>query len=158
MTSDSLITIGGSIITLLGTAITIWQTLQAKSYKDQIIIDTRKIKLNLVIESLKKAQHEIRDFPTSINQLPRGMKFNELIKKTREHFDAALGTLELSGPDGKTRELLGEAQKKLNSYEISYTEGNLAAKDVHDLQAKMQDVISNLSRMVFQLEKKHELE
>ncbi len=65
MSIDSQITLAGTIVTLLGMAITIWQASQARSYKNQINFDIRKINLSGVIERLKRTQDEIRKLPTT---------------------------------------------------------------------------------------------
>lgn len=154
MTSESIVTITGTVVTLLGTAVTIWQTSQARGYKNQIKFDIRKINLSNVTERLKRAQDEIRRLPTSSQAVPRGIKPNELIQKIREQFDIALGTLDAAGPDAAIRTLLVQGQCNLNSYEMSWNQGNPNAQDVHDLQSKMQDAVSILSTTIYQLEGK----
>jgi len=154
VTPDSIITIIGTLVTLLGMGIAIWQTSQARSYKNQIQLDIRKINLSNIIESLKRAQDEIRRLPTSIQSAIRGVKPSELIHKTREQFDIALGTLDSLGPDASVRTILVEAQSKLNAYEISWNAGSPNPQDVHELQAKMQDAVSTLSSTIYQMEGK----
>lgn len=154
LTGDSFITISGSIVTLFGMGITIWQASQARDYKNQIKFDIRKINIANVAERLKRAQDEIRRLPTSMQSVPRGLKPTELIQKIREQFDIALGTLDATGPDSSVRELLVQGQENLNSYEISWNSGNPNAQDVHELQSKMQDAISTLSTTIYQLEGK----
>mgnify|MGYP000857357580 FL=1 len=154
MTSDSIVTLTGTVVTLLGMAITIWQASQARNYKNQIKFDIRKINLANVTERLKRAQDEIRRLPTSAQAVPRGVKPLELIHKIREQFDIALGTLDASGPDAGVRGLLVEGQGNLNAYEISWNSGNPNPQDVHELQAKMQDAVSTLSTTIFQMEGK----
>lgn len=154
MTLDSAITVAGTLVTLFGMGITIWQASEARNYKNQVKSDIRKINLVSVTDSIKRAQDEIRRLPTSIQALPRGVRPNEIIQKAREHFDNALGTLDLTGPDAAVRLLIGEAQKKLNSYDISWNSGKPNPQDVHELQANMQDAVSNLSTTIFQIEGK----
>lgn len=154
MTSDSIITIIGTVFTLLGTAITIWQTSQARAYKKQIKFDIRKINLSNLSERLKKAQDEIRRLPTSLQGVPRGVKPKEIIQKIQEQFDIALSTLDASGPDAKVRLLLAEGQRNLNSYEISWNSEEPSAQNVHELQSKMQDAVSILSKTIYQIEGK----
>ncbi len=154
MTSDSIVTVVGTVVTLLGTAVTIWQASQARTYKRQIKFDVRKINLAGVADRLRRAQDEIRRLPTSSQSVPRGVRPNELIQKTREHFDLALGTLDASGPDADTRSLLAGAQTCLNSYEASWNSGSPNPQHAHDLQSKVQDVVSLLSSTIFQIEGK----
>jgi len=153
LTSDH-ITVIGTVVTLFGMLITIWQASQARSYKDQIKFDIRKINLSNVIDGLKRAQDEIRRLPTSVQSVTRGVKPIELIHKAREQFDIALGTLDSVGPDAGVRTMLVEAQAKLNAYEISWNAGNPNPQNAHELQAKMQDAISILSSTIYQMEGK----
>lgn len=154
MNSDSIVTLTGTVVTLLGMAITIWQASQARDYKNQIKFDIRKINLANVTDRLKRAQDEIRRLPTSAQAVPRGVRPIELIHKIREQFDIALGTLDASGPDAGVRGLLVEGQSNLNAYEISWNAGNPNPQDVHELQAKMQDAVSTLSTTIYQMEGK----
>jgi len=154
LTTDSAITLSGTAVTLIGMAVTIWQAYQARNYKAQIKFDIRKINLSNVNERLKRAQDEVRRLPISIQNVPRGIKPPELIHKIREQFDIALGTLDAVGPDSSVRQLLVEAQSKLNSYEIDWNSSSPNASDVHELQIKIQDAISTLNTTIFQLEGK----
>lgn len=154
MTADSIVTIVGTSVTLLGMFITIWQASQVRTYKKQIKSDVRKINLTGVSERLKRAQEEIRRLPTSSQSLPRGIRPTELIRTTREHFDLALGTLDANGPDGDTRSLLVVAQNSLNSYEISWNSGNINPACVHELQEKVQYSISKIVSTIYKLEGK----
>lgn len=154
MTLDSAITLSGTIFTLGGMAVTIWQTSRARNYKNQIKSDIRKINLLSVNERLKRAQDEVRRLPISVQNVPRGIKPPELIHKIREQFDIILGTLDANGPDSNVRQLLVGAQLKLNSYEIDWNSSVPKAQDVHELQAKIQDAISVLNSTIYQLEGK----
>jgi hypothetical protein len=154
LNADSTVTIVGTVVTLLGAAVTIWQTSQARGYKNQIKFDIRKINLSNVTERLKRAQDEIRRLPTSTQAIPRGIKPNELIQKIREQFDIALSNLDATGPDATIRALLVQGQHNLNAYEISWNAGNPNALNVHELQGKIQDAVSSLSTTIYQLEGK----
>ncbi|EAA4612850.1 hypothetical protein RY43_22690 [Salmonella enterica] len=154
MTQDSVITIVGTIVTILSMIITIWQASEARSYKNQIKSDIRKINLTNISDSLKRAQEEIRKLPTASQDIKRGMRPIELIRKTREHFDIALSTINANGPDGNIRTLIIEAQKRLNSYEITMNEGTPSPQDVHELQSKIQDAVSITSTAIYQMEGK----
>ncbi|ENF6042363.1 MULTISPECIES: hypothetical protein [Citrobacter] len=154
MTTDSMITLIGTVVTLGGAGITIWQSKEARNYKNQLKFDVRKINLTNVSERLKRAQDEIRRLPTSLQGIQRGTKPSDLIHKTKEYFDIALGTLDAKGPDADIRQLLVEAQKKLNSYETGWHSGTPNPQDVHDLQAKIQDAISAMNSTIYKMEGK----
>ena len=154
MSIDSQITLVGAIVTLIGMVITIWQAAQARSYKNQIKFDIRKINLSGAIERLKRTQDEIRKLPTSAANIQRGIKPNDLFQNIKAHFDFTLGVLDAKGPDGDIRNLLSEAQTKLNSYEMSWNQGAPNAQDVHDLQSRVQDAVSQTNSRISQLEGK----
>lgn len=153
MSIDSQITLVGTIVTLLGMAVTIWQAAQARSYKKQIKFDIRKIHLSGASERLKRMQDDIRKLPTS-TPVQRGIKKHNLLQNIRTHFDFALGVLDVKSPDGDIRKLLSEAQTKLNSYEVSWNKNLPNAQDVYDLQSRVQDAISEINSRIFQLEGK----
>ena len=63
MESDNLeliITIGGTVLTAIGTGVTLRQASRVKAYRDQIAFDLRKIHLSEVGELLRRAQDEGR--------------------------------------------------------------------------------------------------
>ncbi|MFM5568200.1 hypothetical protein ACET8I_16835 [Aeromonas veronii] len=90
MTTDSMITLIGTVVTVIATGITIIQARKTKDYKEQIKCDVRKINLLGSSERLKRAQDDIRMLPTSSSNLPRGLKVNELILNIKSHFDFSL--------------------------------------------------------------------
>ena len=151
MTTDSMITLIGTVVTLGGAGITIWQSKEARNYKNQLKFDVRKINLTNVSERLKRAQDEIRRLPTSLQGIQRGTKPSDLIHKTKEYFDIALGTLDAKGPDADIRQLLVEAQKNLT---LTKQVGTPNPQDVHDLQAKIQDAISAMNSTIYKMEGK----
>jgi len=153
LTTDSLITIVGTIVTIIGMVVTIWQSAQARSYKNQIKFDIRKINLSGAIERLRRAQDNIRKLPTS-NSHPKGIKWGDQIHSIKDHFDFALGVIDSKGPDCDVRQLLSNAQSKLNSYEASCNAGNPQAQDVNDLQINVQDAIALSNSRIYQLEGK----
>ncbi|CAI8907029.1 hypothetical protein [Pseudomonas zeae] len=154
LTTDSLVTILGTFVTLLSMVVAMRQASQAKSYKNQLMLDVRRINLANVIEGLKSAQEEIRRLPASNQKMPRGVNVSELIHKIRAQFDNSLGTLNSLGPDASIRAILVEAQTKLNAYDISWHADIPSAQNVHELQAKMQDAVSALGTTINQMEGK----
>ncbi|WP_231880450.1 hypothetical protein, partial [Alcanivorax sp. HI0083] len=57
---EMIITIAGTVLTAIGTGVTVWQASKVKSYRDQIAFDLRKLHLSEVAELLKRAQDEGR--------------------------------------------------------------------------------------------------
>lgn len=154
MTPETTITLSAAAVTLVGTGITIWQAWQVRTYRQQIKIDVRKINLSGVVEALKRAQDDIRRLPTAIGNVQRGVKPVELIHSVRGHFDLALGVLDAKGPEGDIRALLTTAQENVNTYEATWVAGAPNAQNVHDLQAYVQDAVSQANSRIFRLEGK----
>ncbi|MGI3044326.1 hypothetical protein ACRTDM_21600 [Shewanella algae] len=154
MTSDSIITITGTLITIVSMFVAIWQASQAKDYKEQIKFDIRKINLSGSSERLKRAQDDIRRLPTSSQNIPRGTKVSDLIHNIKTQFDFSLSVLASDGEDKDIREILSEAQNKLNSYEVSWNAGSPSHQDVNDLQSLVQDAISQANSRIYVLEGK----
>ena len=154
MTTDSIITIVGTAVTVIATIITIYQAKKAKDYKEQIRFDIRKINLSGSSERLKRAQDDIRKLPASTNSASRGIKILELIPNIKSQFDFALSAIDSSGPDKDIRLVLTEAQNKLNNYELGWNTKNINPSDLHDLQSLVQDAISQSNSRIFALEGK----
>jgi len=151
LTLDGILTLIGTVVTMCGMGITIWQASQARDYKNQIKFDIRKIILANVAERLRQAQEEIRWLPTSAGLVSRGVRLRELIHKILEQLDDALGTLNVVGPDADIRTLLAKGQETLNSYENSWNAGTPNVQDVHRLQAEMQDAVLILNTTIYRL-------
>lgn len=134
--------------------VAIWQASQAKDYKEQIKFDIRKINLSGSSERLKRAQDDIRRLPTSSQNIPRGTKVSDLIQNIKTQFDFSLSVLASDGEDKDIREMLSEAQKKLNSYEVSWNAGSPIHQDMNDLQSLVQDAISQANSRIYVLEGK----
>ncbi|HBC8591693.1 TPA: hypothetical protein ACNPVF_000775 [Escherichia coli] len=154
MTIDSIVTFVGTAVTIIATAITIWQAKKAKDYKEQIKFDIRKINLSGTSERLKRAQDDIRMLPADHATFPRGLKISDLILNIKSQFDFALSAIDAKGPDKDIRLLLTQAQNKLNSYELGWLSKNINPKDSHELQSLVQDAISQSSSRIFALEGK----
>lgn len=154
LTTDSMITLIGTVVTVIATGITIIQARKTKNYKEQIKCDVRKINLLGSSERLKRAQDDIRMLPTSSSNIPRGLKVNELILNIKSHFDFSLGALDSNGLDGDIRLILTNAQRKLNNYELGLNSKNINPSDTHDLQSLVQDAISQSGTRIFSLEGK----
>lgn len=148
------IAIIGTILTAIGTVVTIATALRTRAYRDQVKFDIRKINLAGVIDNLKRAQDEIRKLPTAHDSVPRGMKAKEVIKEIRSRFDFAMGVLAFEGPDRDIREILTNAQNELNEYEVSFDGKAPEPQRVYTLQALMQDAVSVSNSRIFQLEGK----
>lgn len=144
----------GTVVTTIGTVVTIVSALRVKSYKDQIKFDIRKINLSGAINQIQRAQDKIRQFPTASANIPRGLKVKDLIQGIRSKFDSAIGVIAREGPDSDIREILTNAQEALNEYEVSFDGNSIEAQTVYKLQGFMQDAVSTINSRIFQLEGK----
>jgi hypothetical protein len=154
LTSDSIITITGTIITVISMFVAVWQARQAKDYKEQIKFDIRKINLSGASERLKRAQDDIRRLPISSQGATRGIKVGDLIHNIKSQFDFSLSVLAPDGDDKDIRTVLTTAQNKLNSYEASWNTGSPNSQDMNDLQSLVQDAIAQSNSRIYQLEGK----
>lgn len=110
---ESLLEWGGAILSLLGTGITIRQVYKAKSIKNEIISERKKITYQNIIEELKKAQPHIRQ----IMNKERGVKPHVISELIQSSFDSTISSLDDNNENEKEiRKLLQKAQKKLNEF------------------------------------------
>lgn len=154
LNSDSIITLVGTVVTVIATGIAIWQALQAKNYSQQIKFDIRKINLSGCSEKLKRAQDDIRSLPTNCSNVPRGLRVKDLILNIKSQFDFSLSVIDSNGPDSDIRQVISNAQIKLNSYEQGWNNSNPKPEDVYELQSLIQDAISQSNSRIYQLEGK----
>lgn len=154
MTSDSIISLTGTIVTVIAMVVAIWQARAAKNYKEQIKFDIRKINLSGSTEKLKRAQDDIRKLPASTSAVPRGIKVPVLIPNIKSQFDFSFGVIDSNGPDKDIRLLLTSAQQKLNSYELGWNANSLNPSDLHELQSLVQDAIAQSNSRILILEGK----
>lgn len=154
MNIDRIIGVDGALITVAGTAVTLWQANQTKNYREQIKLDIRKIGLSRITERLKRAQDEIRKLPVLANNIPRGLNLKAIIQNIKSHFDYCISTLSSDGPDADVRTLLSQAQSNLNQYETSFGFSAINPNDVHMLQQLIQDAISTINNRIYTLEDK----
>lgn len=154
LNSDSIITLVGTVVTVIATGIAIWQALEAKSYSQQIKFDIRKINLSACSEKLKRAQDDIRSLPTNFSNVPRGLKVKDLMLNIKSQFDFSLSVIDSNRPDSDIRKILSNAQVKLNDYEQGWSNSNPNPEDVYELQILIQDAISQSNSRIYQLEGK----
>ena len=107
------ISIIGTLLTAIGTAITLWQASKVRRYRQQIAFDLRKIHLSEVRELLRRfAQDEGRKFLSHVQQLNRGKNVLAITDNIQAYIDRSLNLLHLSGPDSDiARENIAHTQK-----------------------------------------------
>lgn len=150
--SSDYITIIGTVITIIGMVVTIVFALKAKTYKEQIQFDIRKINLTNVVEKLKRTQDEIRSLP-KLKPITRGIKVSDIIFNIKSHFDYVLNLLDSDGPDNEIREFISDAQKRLNKYEHDFSKDNLNLDAVINITECLQNAISKSNTKILKLEK-----
>jgi hypothetical protein len=135
------ISIIGTLLTAIGTAVTLWQASKVRRYRQQIAFDLRKIHLSEVRELLRGAQDEGRKLLSHVQQLNRGKSILTITENIQAYIDHSLNLLHLSGPDSDLREKILSAQTHLRGFQNSSNE-NEKRQCVSDMHAVIQDTIS----------------
>jgi hypothetical protein len=145
------LTAAGTVITVIGTVITIWQALKVKAIRKQIAFDLRKIHLSEVGEFLRRAQDEGRKLLTHVQQLSRGKSTISITSEIQSNIDKSLNLLHLTGPDSDLRGQIISSQEKLR--EFQKTDDSEAQKQyASDMHTLIQDSISMCKERVSNLE------
>ncbi|MBS0042872.1 hypothetical protein KFE26_11220 [Shewanella sp. M16] len=148
---EMIVTIAGTILTALGTAVTLWQALKVKAYRDQIAFDLRKIHLSEIGELLKRAQDEGRKLLSQVQQLNRGKSMISITDDIQSYIDKSINLLNLSGPDTDLRNQILASQGKLRDFQK--TENMEEKKQyVSDMHTIIQDSISMCKERISNLE------
>ena len=144
----------GTILSAIGAIIAIQQAILARTYKDQIQVDIRKLNVLRSAERLRKAQESIRKLPSDQSRVQRGHKTEALIEKIRECFDEVLGILPVDGDDVDIRSAVDEAQTALTSYEDGLNQQKLNASMTSAVRAPLQNAVSLANDRVLKIEGK----
>ena len=148
---ELVITIGGTILTAIGTGVTLWQASKVKAYREQIAFDLRKIHLSEVSELLKGAQDEGRKLLSQVQQLNRGKSIIPITDSIQSYIDKSVNLIHLNGPDADLRNQILESQTKLRDFQR--TEDSEEKKQcVSDMHALIQDSISMCKERITNLE------
>lgn len=146
-----IITIAGTVLTAIGTGVTVWQASKVKSYRDQIAFDLRKLHLSEVAELLKRAQDEGRKLLSQVQQLNRGKSILTITDAIQSYIDKAVNLIHLNGPDSDLRTQILQSQQKLRQFQNTEDE-NEKRQCVSDMHTIIQDSISMCSERVNSLE------
>ena len=138
-------------ISIIGTAITLWQASKVRRYRLQIAFDLRKIHLSEVRELWRRAQDEGRKLLSHVQQLNRGKSVLAITENIQAYIDRSLNLLHLSGSDSDLREKILSAQTHLRSFQHSYNEDE-KRQFVSDMHAVIQDTISLCQERVTMME------
>lgn len=146
-----IITVAGTILTAIGTGVTLWQASKVKAYREQIAFDLRKIHLSEVGELLKRAQDEGRKLLSQVQQLNRGKSIITITDSIQSYIDKAVNLIHLSGPDADLRSQILDSQTKLREFQRTQDEEE-KKQCVSDMHALIQDSISMCGERVSNLE------
>jgi len=116
--------------------------IKAKTIKDEIFSERKKLSLRSTIEELKKSQPHIRQLSTLKSQ--RGVNANFISQNIHASFDLSISNLHVSNEEeNEIRKSIKKAQKNLNSF--------LQDEDIKDIQScqfLIQDSISKTSNII----------
>lgn len=122
--------------------ITIFQVIKAKTIKDEIFSERKKLALRNTMEELKKAQPHIRQISTLKSK--RGGNANSVSQNIHASFDLSISNLNVSNQEeNDIRKIIKKAQKSLNSFVE-----NEDLKDIQSCQSLIQDCISKTSNII----------
>lgn len=137
---DILLSWVGAIISIIGTAITIYQVKKAKSIKDEIYSERKKLSLKNAIEELKKSQPYIRQ----LLHPQRGVSLKTLTENIHSAFDISISSLNVDiKNENDIRKIVKKAQKNLNNF-LKTKE----AQSIEDCQSLIQDCISKITNIL----------
>jgi len=77
----------GTIFSVIGAAISIWQAMKARGYKDEILHDRLKILLIELMGIAKRARDECKKIITPVGKPPRGVDQQIVINCIRDCLD-----------------------------------------------------------------------
>ncbi|NBC15857.1 MAG: hypothetical protein GVY18_00925 [Bacteroidetes bacterium] len=114
------ITVLGTLLTAIGTSVTLLQARKVRKYRSQIAFDLRKLRLSEVQGDLRDALNEVRKLITPlvpIEQLKRGQDERLILHRIQSRIDNALNFMDLSGGDADIRGKISQAQLALRDYQ-----------------------------------------
>jgi hypothetical protein len=148
---EMIITVVGTCLTALGTAVTIWLALKVKAYREQIAFDLRKIHLSEIGELMRRAQDEGRKLLSQVQQLNRGKSMISITDDIQSYIDKSLNLLHLSGPDTDLRKQILDSQGKLRDFQKT-NDVDEKKQCVSDMHIIIQDSISMCKERISNLE------
>lgn len=109
--SSDVITWIGTILTAIGTAVTLWQAGKVKRYKDQVAFDLRKISISEAGEILRRGQEDCRKLLKSGG---RGQSITNICDSVQERIDQAMNRFNQKSQDVDIKEKLNSANALLH--------------------------------------------
>lgn len=81
------VSIVSALLSAIGAAIAIWQAYRAKTYRDEILQDRRKMALVETIGTARKARDECRKIVTPVGKPVRGLDQQQVVNAIRDCVD-----------------------------------------------------------------------
>ena len=134
MSSSDVITWIGTILTAIGTAVTLWQAWKVKQYKDQVAFDLRKISISEAGEILRRGQEDCRKLLKSGG---RGQSITNICDSVQERLDQAKNRFNQKLQDQDIKDKLGSANILLHEVRL----GNNISQNSSDLHGAFQEAI-----------------
>lgn len=114
MNSDTVTWIG-TILTTIGTVVTLWQARKVKEYKDQVAFDLRKISISEAGEILRRGQEECRKL---LKSSCRGQSTTNICDSIQEKLDHAINRFNQKQHDIDIKAKLTDANSILHKIRI----------------------------------------
>lgn len=119
----------GTILTAIGTGVTLWQAAKVKKYKEQVAFDLRKISIAEAGELLRRGQEDCRKLLTSGS---RGQSNATICSSVQEKLDYSLNRFSQKNEDQDIKDKLTKANQALHNVRnnISISQN---ASDLHSI-------------------------
>ena len=138
----------GTILTAIGTAVTLWQASRVKKYKEQIAFDLRKISLSEAGEILRKSQDDTRKLLKAVAATSRGQNIVNICDAVQKYIDEARNRFNQKGHEEDIKERLASANSLI--HKIRSSENMEANSD--SLHVTIQDAIQLCNERVREID------
>ena len=101
----------GTMLTAIGTAVTLWQAVKVKRYKNQVAFDLRKLSISEAGEILRRGQEDCRKLLKSGG---RGQSIANICDSVQERIDQAMNRFNQKSQDEDIKEKLNSANALLH--------------------------------------------
>lgn len=142
--SSDVITWIGTILTAIGTVVTLWQAGKVKRYKDQVAFDLRKISISEAGEILRRGQEDCRKLLKSGG---RGQSTTNICDSVQERLDQAMNRFNQKSQDMDIKEKLTLANGLLHEVR----QGNNTSQNSSDLHVVFQEAIQMCNERLMEI-------
>ncbi|PQJ55353.1 hypothetical protein BTO01_23240 [Vibrio jasicida] len=134
--SSDLLTWIGTIVTLIGTGVTLWQASKVKEYREQVAFDLRKISIAEAGEALRRALEDCRKLLKS-TATNRGQSNANICDSIQERIDIATNRFNQKDFDNDIKEKLKQANQTLHIVRGSSS----SPQSVNQLHVNIQEAV-----------------